>query len=138
MKNLILLMVLGLGFAGCAGGGVGGSSGGSSGHAAPYYVSGTVVDPTYPGASRTIHFVVDADTDKTNGNLLSDTAMGTTGQTFQINGLTAGTYFVYAWKDVDASGSLNSGDNYSAATQIVITNDDVLLGSSISLASVLP
>ena len=91
MKNLILLLFGLMLFSGCSGSG-GGTTGGSSGHAAPYYISGTVNDNNYPGASRQIHFVVDNDTTIENGNVAENAVLGTTGVSISVTGLNADTY----------------------------------------------
>ena len=138
MKNLLLVLFGLMILSGCSGSG-GGSTAGSSGHAAPYYISGTVQDNNYPGASRQIHLVVDNDTTIGNGNVAENAILGTTGVSMSVTGLAAGTYFVYAWKDVDVNGVFGSGDNYTGSPiTVVVTNDDVILGSNVLLDTVQP
>lgn len=130
MKKLIgfaWILIVAFGLVGCAGSGVGGGGGG--GHAAPWSVSGTITDSVTAAMSRNYYIVIDSDTDKTNGNVAQQIVLGSANASYSMNINTAGNYYVYAWKDVDASGTFNSGDSFTANTAIQITNLDVVVGS---------
>lgn len=103
----------------------------------PYYINATVTDSVYPGASRFVKLCVDADTDKTNGCIYSDSlSMSTSSGSFHVvNISSSGVYFVYAYKDIDANGVFSVGDNYSEAREITL-NGNLVITSAFILAMV--
>ncbi len=105
--------------------------------APPYFVKATVTDNVYSAATRFVKLCVDADTSKVNGCDYSDSvSMSGSSSAFNVINIPAGTFYIYAFKDADSNGVLNSGDALSD-TQVLIMNSNQQLSAPVVLQTVL-
>ncbi len=121
MKNLLLLGLCLL-FAGCSGGG-------SSVSGLSSAVSGTINDTVTAGQTRPIKLFIDNDTDKTNGSVHNQSVNGDTGLSFSFSGVANGSYFFYAWKDLNSDGVFNSGDSFTSNVSFTYSGSVIALGT---------
>lgn len=116
MKNIILVLFLVMIFSGC---------GEKVKKQPPFTLNANIVDKMAYNEEWPLHVFLDEDMNIQNGFISEKVSTIKDAQTVQFSGLQNGTYYLYAFKDMDNSHTLTTHDVVMWYKQVTIKDDDL-------------
>lgn len=124
MKNFILVLCFVLVFSGCSE---------KMKKQPPFHITAQITDIMIPSVEWPLFVYLDDDLNIQNGyiSLKEDSILAT--QTVQFTGLQNGTYYIFAYKDMDRSFTLNTNDVVMWYKKVTIQDDDIFFSGNMEV-----
>lgn len=124
MKNLILVLCLILVFTGCAE---------KMKKQPPFAITAQITDKMIYNEEWPLHVFLDYDMNIQNGFISEKMSDILAVQTVQFTGLQNGSYYLYAYKDMDRSYTLTSRDVVMWYKPVSVNDDDVFFSGNMEV-----